>query len=268
MNLSQVFFGVGAFLGPLIPVFIISRGANWKYSYIVLSIICLINLIFFLFLKLPETTIEEKSGSISSFNSVISENGPMFFLLIFAIFFYVSTEIGLAFWLPTFLRMDKSFTSVLAGQTLSFFWLSFVVGRTVIGIMSKKIRILKILMVITILSFPTTLVGIYTGNYPIIILAFMLTGLLFSGIWPLLVSLGGLKFSDNRDLVVSVLIMAGGAGGLFAPWFIGKIFNDFDLKIAMNTTFILLFLLLLSIIGLLIIDRRGPKARSSYREDM
>ncbi len=259
LNLTQVFFGIGAFIGPLIPTFIINRGFSWKYSYAILSLICLVNLIYFLLLNIPDVGFKKAIGSIKTFKSVLSHRGTVFFLLIFAIFFYVSAEVGIAFWLPTFLRLDKLFSSILASQILAFFWLSFVFGRFFIGLLSRKVKILNILIVITTLSIPSILIGIYTENKFLIISAFILTGLLFSGIWPLIVSFGGLKFSSQRDFVVSILIMAGGVGGLFAPWFVGKIFNNFNLMFALNITYVFLFFLLALIISLVIIDRRGVK---------
>jgi len=259
LNLTQVFFGLGAFIGPLIPTFIIDRGLNWKYSYTILSLICLVNLIFFLFLNIPDAGYKKAIGSIKAFKSVLSYNGIVFFILVFAIFFYVSAEIGIAFWLPTFLRLNKLFSSTLASQVLAFFWLSFVFGRFFIGLLSKKVKILNILIVITTLSIPFILMGIYAENKFLIIFAFILTGLLFSGIWPLIVSFGGLNFSSQRDFVVSILIMAGGVGGLFSPWLIGKVFNNWNLISALNLTYVFLFFLLALIIILLVIDRKGER---------
>jgi len=259
LNLTQVFFGLGAFIGPLIPTFIIDRGLNWKYSYAILSLICLVNLIFFLFLNIPDAGYKKAIGSIKAFKSVLSYNGIVFFILVFAIFFYVSAEIGIAFWLPTFLRLNKLFSSTLASQVLAFFWLSFVFGRFFIGLLSKKVKILNILIVITTLSIPFILMGIYAENKFLIIFAFILTGLLFSGIWPLIVSFGGLNFSSQRDFVVSILIMAGGVGGLFSPWLIGKVFNNWNLISALNLTYVFLFFLLVLIIILLVIDRKGER---------
>ncbi|MES0342058.1 MAG: hypothetical protein ABUK08_07075, partial [Candidatus Humimicrobiaceae bacterium] len=181
------------------------------------------------------------------------------FLLIFAMFFYVSAEIGIAFWLPTFLRLNKSFPTILASQILSYFWFSFVIGRFIIGFLSRKIKIINILLIVTLLSIPSILLGIYTDNIVLIIFAFLLTGLLFSGIWPLIVSLGGLRFSSQRDFVVPILIMAGGIGGLFSPWFIGNIFYNFNLMFAMNITYIFVFFLLASFISLAVIDKKEVK---------
>lgn len=259
LNLTQVFFGLGAFMGPLIPAYIIGRGLDWKYSYAILSLICLVNLIFFLFLNIPDEGYKKAISSIKTFKSVLSHKGIVFFILVFAIFFYVSAEVGIAFWLPTFLRLDKLFSNTLAGQVLAFFWLSFVFGRFFIGLLSKKVKILNILVVITTMSIPFILLGIYTENKFLIIFAFMLTGLLFSGIWPLIVSFGGLNFPSQRDFVVSILIMAGGAGGLFSPWLIGKVFNNWNLISALNITYVFIFLLLALIIILLVIDKKGER---------
>ena len=257
VNLTQVFFGIGAFIGPLIPAFIISKGIDWKYSYIMLSLICLINFIYFLFINIPDTRLKKIRGSIKTFKPVTLDKGAVFFLLVFAIFFYVSAEMGLVIWFPTFLRLNKLFSSILASQVLSFFWLSFVAGRLLIGFLTKIVKILNILLVVTILSIPSILLGIYTENKFLIIFAFVLTGLLFSGIWPLIVSLGGLRYPSKRDFVVSILVMAGGVGGLFSPWLIGKVFSSLNLLFALNIIYIFLFFLIALIISLVIIDRKS-----------
>jgi fucose permease len=257
VNLTQVFFGIGAFIGPLILTFIISKGIDWKYSYIILSLICLINFIYFLFINIPDTRLKKIRGSIKTFKPVTLDKGAVFFLLVFAIFFYVSAEMGLVIWFPTFLRLNKLFSSILASQVLSFFWLSFVAGRLLIGFLTKKVKILNILLVVTILSIPSILLGIYTENKFLIIFAFVLTGLLFSGIWPLIVSLGGLRYPSKRDFVVSILVMAGGVGGLFSPWLIGKVFSSLNLLFALNIIYIFLFFLIALIISLVIIDRKS-----------
>lgn len=257
VNLTQVFLGIGAFIGPLIPTFIISKGIDWKYSYIILSLICLINFIYFLFINIPDTRLKKIRGSIKTFKPVTLDKGAVFFLLVFAIFFYVSAEMGLVIWFPTFLRLNKLFSSILASQVLSFFWLSFVAGRLLIGLLTKKVKILNILLVVTILSIPSVLLGIYIENKFLIIFAFILTGLLFSGIWPLIVSLGGLRYPSKRDFVVSILVMAGGVGGLFSPWLIGKVFSSLNLLFALNIIYIFLFFLIAIIISLVIIDRKS-----------
>lgn len=257
VNLTQVFFGIGAFIGPLILTFIISKGIDWKYSYIILSLICLINFIYFLFINIPDTRLKKIRGSIKTFKPVTLDKGAVFFLLVFAIFFYVSAEMGLVIWFPTFLRLNKLFSSILASQVLSFFWLSFVAGRLLIGLLTKKVKILNILLVVTILSIPSVLLGIYIENKFLIIFAFILTGLLFSGIWPLIVSLGGLRYPSKRDFVVSILVMAGGVGGLFSPWLIGKVFSSLNLLFALNIIYIFLFFLIALIISLVIIDRKS-----------
>jgi len=257
VNLTQVFFGIGAFIGPLILTFIISKGIDWKYSYIILSLICLINFIYFLFINITDTRLKKIRSSIKTFKPVTLDKGAVFFLLVFAIFFYVSAEMGLVIWFPTFLRLNKLFSSILASQVLSFFWLSFVAGRFLIGFLTKKVKILNILLVVTILSIPSILLGIYTENKFLIIFAFVLTGLLFSGIWPLIVSLGGLRYPSKRDFVVSILVMAGGVGGLFSPWLIGKVFSSLNLLFALNIIYIFLFFLIALIISLVIIDRKS-----------
>lgn len=250
VNISQIFFGIGASIGPLLPVLGIRAGIDWKYSYLVAAALCLINFIYLLFIDISDvdsdiTLVQKRAGSLLM--PVKLKNKSVFILLIFMMFFYVCAETGLATWIPTFLRLDKFFTEVLAGQVLSFFWYSTIVGRILIGLLTKKIKILNLLTIITALTILFIISGVYLENNILIIISFILVGLFLAGIWPLIVIMGGFKYPNKRNFVVSVIILFGGVGGLTAPWLLGFILNRFNLFIAMNVVYVFLFFALVII---------------------
>ena len=57
-----------------------------------------------------------------------------------------------------------------------------------------------------------------------------------------------------------MIVLFGGAGGLFGPVFLGLISNNFDLLIAMNMNYIFLFLLILTLLVLFFIKKKKRQA--------
>jgi fucose permease len=257
VNLSQVFFGIGAFIGPMITALIIGNEIHWKYTFIIAGVLCLLNFIFFLFIDISHLEMEKIKSTANIFSSGGLKNKSIFIILIFAMFFYVCSEIGLAAYIPTFLRLEKGFTDVFAAQVLSYFWLSSIFGRVVIGFLTKKIKILYILLGITLLSILSIIGGIYFKNNILIITSFILTGIFLSGIWPLIVTEGGLQYPYRRNFVVAIIIFFGGLGGLSAPLLISTIYDSSGLLTAMNLNYIFLILVFLFILALVSINRKA-----------
>ena len=260
LNLSGALFGVGAFLGPLLTVAIIDAGFYWKNAYLAAGILCFINIIIFLFADISKYESPRIKMTPNIFRSIRFDNNVIFILLSLSLFFYVVTEIGLGGWIPTFLRTERAFNEFSGGQVLSFFWFAAIVGRIFAGFLSKKFGILKILIITTALSIFAIIAGIYSKGVISIYIAFIISGLFIAGIWPLIVAEGGVSYPSNRNSIVSMLVLFGGAGGLFGPVFLGLISKNFNLLIAMNMNYIFLFLLILTLLVLFFIKKKKRQA--------
>ncbi|MBN1298481.1 MAG: MFS transporter, partial [Actinobacteria bacterium] len=260
VNISQIFFGLGAFTGPLLPVFTIKYDLGWEYSYIIAAGLCCINLIIIFFIDISDFDYEVSKNSTTSGNFTSAfrlENKSIFIFLMLLMFFYVCAETGLATWIPTFLRLNKAINEVLAGQVLSLFWFSTIAGRIITGLLSRKIKIANLLTIIIILTIIFLGFGIYFSNAYLVISAFILAGIFIAGIWPLIVSIGGIKYPEKKNFVISIIILCGGLGGLSAPWLLGFILDSFNLFFAMNIILAFLLMALILAIYLAIITARN-----------
>ncbi|MCL4415768.1 MAG: MFS transporter [Actinobacteria bacterium] len=255
-NLSQSLFGIGAFLGPLVTVAIMDLGFYWKNTYIAAGIICFVNIILFALSDISEYESPKIKITPNIFKSIKLDNGTVFTLLVMALFFYACTEISLSNWIPTFLRAERAFTEIFAGQVVSFFWFAIIIGRIFTGLFSKKFGILRVLISITSLATVSVIFGIYSRSAAGIFISFIFTGFFLAGIWPLLVTEGGIMFPDNRNSVVSLLVLFGGSGGILIPIILGFVYNKFGLFIAMNLSYIFLFLLLVFLLILFFYRKR------------
>jgi len=249
MNISQVFFGVGAFAGPYISSLIIKAGFNWKFSYFLLSFLAFLSFLFFSILRIKYKNIyhsrnnntiklkniESKSKIGNGTDGIENSSVKIFILLSLIMILYVASEDGLNAWIPTFFRMEKNFLPYQASQILSFYWLAIAAGRLLIGLLSKKINLMLLTIVISIGGFSCTLAGIIVDNRYLNLIFFIMTGLFFSGIWPNIVALSMeyFKYDKRKDTFVSLIIAFGGVGSLMAPWIVGSIFKAYNLLVGL-----------------------------------
>ena len=232
-------------------------GFYWKNTYMVIGIICFINIMLYGLLDISKYESPKIKMNPNIFKSIRFNKRVVFFLLLLALFFYVCSEIALNGWIPTFLRKERAFTEFSAGQVVSFFWLATIIGRIITGFFSKKFGILKILIPITILSIISVIFGIYSSSVGGIFTSFILAGLFVAGIWPLIVAEAGILFSENRNSMISLIILFGGSGGLIVPFMLGIVYNKFGLFIAMNLNYSFLFLLLICLLVLFFFRKRN-----------
>jgi fucose permease len=259
LNIAQVFFGVGAFLGPYISSIAVRIGLNWEISYYLLAFLSFLSFIFFSILRVKCRSLVPVSGfNIGGIGGKATNKSAVFssltvkliLLFSFAMLMYVASEDGLNAWIPTFFRLERGFSAYQASQILSFYWLAIAAGRLLIAFLVKKISILKVTIIISILSVLSAFAGIMVANKYLNLALFILTGLFFSGIWPNILALAMQYFKNDarREAFISLIIAVGGIGALMAPWVVGSIF-----KISNLFTGLLLCVLFIFIVVVLLI---------------
>ncbi len=266
MNVSQVFFGIGAFAGPYISSFTVKSGMNWRFSYFFLAILSLISFIFLIVARTRQNTKTTMQYDNPSFfdkakekNNLLKKDLAIRLFILFSLimFLYVAAEDGLNAWIPTFFRLERGFPAYQASQILSFYWLAIAAGRLIISLLVKKIDLAKLTIIISIAGFISMLLGILVEKKHLNLVLFMLTGLFFSGIWPNIIALSINYFSNDRrkDTFVSFIVSIGGIGALMAPWMVGSIFKRSSLFFGLLACVIFMFI---EIILLLFLSKIKP----------
>jgi len=275
INNSQALFGFGAFAGPMISTILVKSGISIRNAFIFIAVLCFLNLIFFLFLKIPSGFEHIKEGASTDKKSLKKDlllkhktNSNIFFrnmiivaALFLAMFAYGCSEGVINSWLPTYLRLEKNFSALLSGNTISFFWLSVTIGRIVIGFFSRKIRSTYILFAITIMTIAAFKLGTYFSAPAAASAMILITGFFLAGIWPLIVSLGVEFFPRQSSTFLPIVIMAGGAGTIFSPWLAGVIYANSNLSRAIDLIFLFIIILIAFFSFLLYSDIRYFKKK-------
>ena len=265
LNLTHVFFGIGAFLGPVISSQIVGEGLNWAFAIFIVAGLILINFLLSMFIDVPisdnyvsrkslETTYLKESDNPVKGQELPKLQTGLLLLIVFAFFTMSVTQQGFTAWMPSFLRIERDFSSTLAGQSLSFFWAMLSIGRLVVGIISKRIRLEKIVIFLSFFCFVSAFISVYFSNKVLALVSFLLMGAFHSGIWPSLLALGSIYFKERNNFVISILSAVGSLGGLFAASFISFVYentNNLQIGLLIVASFIFLAFIILVVFYLI-----------------
>jgi FHS family glucose/mannose:H+ symporter-like MFS transporter len=276
LNISQVFCGIGAFIGPYISSTSIKLGTNWSAAYYIVSALAFINFAIFISLKFkyaitiaPATNTRFKGQPSNPSIDLKRWSLPTILILSIsslAIFMYTASEAGLTVWLPTFLRIEKVMGNLESGQVLSFFWLAIAGGRLISGLLSNKINLAKLTIALSIFGLIFVILGLLASDKFINFLSFLIAGFFYSGIWPNIVAYSSRYFDKNKDVAISIIITCAGAGALFAPWLVGVIYKHMNLLTGLLVCAVFLFIemLLMLVLYLHISKNKNQKWHLYY----
>jgi FHS family Na+ dependent glucose MFS transporter 1 len=219
MNGLHFFFGVGAFLSPIIvaQAVLLTGSITWAYWFLALMALP----VAFWFWQLPSPMPEKNvDGSyVGPLNTLMVALIAVFFFL------YVGAEASFGGWIYTYTLETELSEAQAAALLTSAFWGALTVGRLLTVPLTARIRprwlifgdlFGCVLSLIIILLFPGQLLAIWIGT--------MGTGLAMASIFPTTITLA------ERNMMVTGKVtgwffVGVGAGGIILPWVIGQLFE-------------------------------------------
>jgi len=231
MNLSQMYFCLGAVIGPLLGMIFYNWFGNWRSVYIFIGLIFLICVILLIFQKLPKPIARADSLVKTVFKN------KYFLILMLTMFIYVGIEEGAAFWAGEFINVTFG-TATISAYFLSAYWLGMMLGRLIASYVKKHMKQLTLYGVLLALIFFSGMI-IFKVEIPVVICFFMV-GFGIAPIWPLIVALGTKANPEAPDTAVGVLYSAGASGAVVMPFFLG-VCNDL---LGMRQAFVIMLVLL------------------------
>lgn len=229
MNALHFFFGVGAFVAPLIvaQVILFSGGISWAYW-------------IFAFVLIPIGLWIARLPSPSGVVDVGAKTGGKIdFLLtgltILFLFVYVGVELSFSGWIYTYAVEQTGFTAAQAAYLNSGFWGAFTLGRLLAIPLTARVRprymllgelILAIFCVGLMLLWPTSSTVLWIGVCG--------TGLAIASIFPVTLTWAG-RHMQITGQITSWFFIGASIGAMFFPWFIGQFFENTGPLITMVT---------------------------------
>lgn len=238
VNLSQVFFGLGALLGPVAAGLAVSRGISWRSCYQVLSVLSLVLTLIFIICKLPSLPKPDKV-TFADIKRLFADRKLMIVSL--CMLFYAGAEVGGWGWLCTLLKQSMGFSIAKSGIAVAVFWLSMTIGRFLCGPLTLRYSLKRIITVLAFLSAAVTLLTIFRLDETVVWIVIAVMGLTYSSQYPLIAAYGARHSEAPSGTVFSLLIGSGGVGGMLIPYIMGVAGDITSMRISMLIPVILLF---------------------------
>jgi len=247
MNGLHFFYGVGAFLLPIIVAQVLSTSGDIRLVYWLLAVLLPPVAIWMWRLPSPELRLATDRRAEAKASVLPAALFVLFFLV------YVGSEVGFGNWIYTYTTHLNLASETTAAYLTSVFWGSFTVGRLLgVGI-STRLKSKTILFIdlpgclaalAVIILWPASQAALWAGTIAL--------GLFMASIFATALALAEEKLRLTGT-ITGWFLVGSGAGGMLLPWLIGQLFVRRGPQITMVIIFIDVFvnlLVLAAIIGL------------------
>ena len=121
--------------------------------------------------------------------------------------------------------------------------MAITVGRFICGILTSRYKTRALIIVLALASGTVTILAGAISNQYAVWIIIILMGLTYSSLWPLIVAYGNKIHKTSKGTVFALLIGSGGVGASVIPLFMGGIAEGINIRLAIMSPAILLFLL-------------------------
>jgi fucose permease len=238
MNGLHFFFGLGAFLTPIIMAQAVLVTGSFKWGYWAIASMMLPAALWLL--RLPSPSIiarQEDSTKVRSDRLVL--------LLLMAFFFlYVGGESSFGGWIFTYASALELTSETSAAYLTSVFWGALMVGRLVSVPLAVRFRssyllgvdlIGCLLSIMLILLLPKSSAALWVGTIGV--------GFWMASLFPLMMTLAENRLGLSGQ-ITGWFLVASSLGGMTIPWLIGQLFVDISPRATMMVILIVMSLAL------------------------
>jgi FHS family Na+ dependent glucose MFS transporter 1 len=242
MNGLHAFFGVGAFIAPLIvaQIHLVTGEIYWVYWFFAIAAFPIAIWIWNLPSPAPRAVPAQHENSAFPILPVL--------IMVLCFVLYVGGEAGYGAWIYTYAYTLNFGTVITAAYLTSAFWGSFTLGRLLgiwVSTLAKPLTILLLdfagclLSVGLILLFQESTTALWAGT--------ILFGLSQASIFPTFLTLAEERMHITGT-IAGLFLVGAGMGGMILPWLIGQGFVQVGASAMMTMIFIGIVLNLLMLL--------------------
>jgi len=226
MNGLHFFFGVGAFLSPIIVAQAILISGDISWAYWGLALLMVPATIWLFRLESPVVQLVAKDNSATQTNYLLVTLVALF------LFLYVGAEVSFGGWVFTYATTLGLINEANAAYLTSAFWGAITMGRLLAIPIATCLRPRLILFadlaggivsLSLILLWPNSLTAIWLGTVGL--------GFSMASIFPTTLSLAGRRLNITGK-ITGWFFVGASAGGMFLPWLIGQLFEPIGPQVA------------------------------------
>ena len=230
LNMAQVFFGVGALVGPIAAGMLLAAGFDWRLCYAMLGIVALILTVLFVAIRVPELASTDRI-SWAAFVALVRDR--RFLLICLCMMLYTGAEVGSWGWMSTFLTRSLGFSIIESSVAVGLFWAAMTVGRLLCGQLTLRYDLRTIVISLAGLAAVATLASGLVEARAAVWVVIAALGLTYSSQWPLIAAYGSERYTASSGTVFALLVGSGGLGTTVVPYLMGLIGERASIRAAM-----------------------------------
>jgi FHS family glucose/mannose:H+ symporter-like MFS transporter len=259
LNTLHAVYGFGAAVSPLIIGYVLERGIEWRWALGGTAILWLAYGIIAYSLGGTEAR-SKGSSQREKLNFGLLREGPFLTLFLIA-FVYNGVATSLLGWIALFTQESAGFSTRFAVSMISVFYVALTIGRVLCAAFSERVGYATTLLVLLVgitLTYPLVVLG----TNPIVAVAgVFLTGLSFSGLFPMALAYGARLYPEQTGTVTGTLNVAMTLGSMIPPLWTGIIAGSWGLQIALGFNYIMVLPLIFLGLYLGRIEARQSKSQ-------
>jgi FHS family glucose/mannose:H+ symporter-like MFS transporter len=259
LNNLHAVYGFGAAVSPLVIGFLIDQGLEWRWALGGTAIIWLLYGIIAYFLSGDEARGEGR-GRAEKLDLGMLREGP--FLALFLISFaYNGIATSLLGWIAIYMQESFGFSTFWAVSMISLFYVALTIGRVFCAAYAERLGYAMTLLILLIgvtLTYPLVVIG---GHPLIAVSGVFLSGLSFSGLFPMALAYGTRLYSEQTGTVTGTLNVAMTLGAMLPPFWTSVIAEKWGLHAALTFNCFMLVPLIFLGLYLLRTEARQPKSQ-------
>jgi fucose permease len=237
MNALHFFFGIGAFIGPVIIAQVLNITGGIAAAYWIVGA-CALPIAFWI-ARQPSPAMQ--THSMDDIGKAVTPPWLLGLIVIF-FFLYVGAEVAYGGWIFTYTYSLNLASAANAAYLTSLFWGSFMAGRLMGIPLAARFSAYQVISVDLVGSVASILVlVIWPDSLAVVTLCTIGFGLSMASIFPTTIVWAERQMTITGR-TARWFFVAAGAGGMFLPWLVGQYFETIGPQVM--TWFILIDILI------------------------
>ncbi len=221
-NLANVFFGIGAFLTPLLVAPLV-RYTSLALALRLLGLLTLLPALLALGIDfaalVPAMSADTGTTTAAGLNDLLGN--PVVWLCGLALFFYGPLEASLAAWATTYLG-EQGVPETTAARLLSGFWLTYMLARLLTALTLPADQEARLILTLALAGFAVLLAMAFLRSRALAMALVLAAGLVFGPIFPTVLAVLFAATPEHlRGRAVGLFFGVGGIGWTLIPLLIG-----------------------------------------------
>lgn len=261
LNLLHIFFGVGAFLGPLYVRSVLAGGGAWNGTFFLLGIACAVITVLYLPVAgLAGRHSRPAAGGLEPADHSEHPDVPerenrnahrdrlhhpvlsgRMWLLAAVMLMYVGHQVGITTWLPLYLERELGAGAFLGSLALSLFWIGIILGRAAVLPMAGRYRPLELIAGGGLVAAVVLTAAVFLKNPVLLTAVCGVVGFLTGIVIPLLIETGTGWFPSFTGAASSIIFLSGTVSRMTFPVLIGAVAESSGFTAGLSITAFTLF---------------------------